>query len=378
MVVPFNRPYLVGTEESYVLEALRSGRHCGNYAFTQKCTNLLQEAYKIKKVFLVPSGTAALEMTSVLAKIQPGDEVILPSYTFSSTANAYCLRGAKPVFADIDPKTFVLNPKSVQEKLSKKTRAVIPINYGGVSPDLNQIVEMANSVGALVIEDAAQGIGAKYRGQWVGSVTPLSIYSFHETKNISCGEGGAVLVNDPNLFELGEFAQEKGTDRSLVIAGVKSKYSWVSLGSSYLLSDMLSAFLLAQLEARSQIYLARKTIHDAYTKMCLKYLGQRPFQIQQIPSYCETNYHGFYLLFDQAQVRDQFLIQMKEKGVNSYIGYLPLHSSQMGRSFGFKAEDCPVSESVSARIARLPLYNSMSPSELEFVLERVESFLRNL
>lgn len=378
MKIPFNRPFITGREAETFEKALKSGKHCGNGPYSKQCEELLKKEFGLGRVFLTPSATAALEMSTVLAGIEPGDEVILPSYTFSSTANAYCLRGAKPVFVDIEMDTFVMDISKIEEKITRKTKAIVPINYGGVSPDLDALLKIADEQKLVVIEDAAQGIDAKYKGRFVGSMTPMSVFSFHETKNISCGEGGALIVNDQSLERLGEFAQEKGTDRSLVIAGLKSKYSWVSLGSSYLLSDFLSAVLLPQLEARNEICIQRKRVFDAYEAVFAPLRARGVIRTQKIPETVESNYHGYYLLFSEGSERDRFIAKMGAEGIACYIGYLALHTSEMGRRFGGSAGTLPVTEQVEKTIVRLPIYAGLSEAEINYICERMEKYFNHV
>lgn len=228
------------------------------------------------------------------------------------------------------------------------------------------------------MEDAAQGIDAKYKGKYIGSICPISAFSFHETKNISCGEGGALLVNDSKFIEIGEFAQEKGTDRSHVIAGLKNKYTWVALGSSYLLSDMLSAFLLSQLEAKDDIFAKRKKIHDAYTEVCMPFVNSGKIKIQKIPDYCETNYHGFYIVLNSLEQKIKFLEEMKKNGISAYIGYLPLHSSKMGISLGCDPKSLPITNRIADCIVRMPFYNDLTSLELEFIQSALSKVIREL
>ncbi len=378
MDIPFNRAYVVGNEIELINEAINSKKLCGNYNFNKFCNKFIEDKFGIRKSFLTPSGTSSLEMSSILCDIFPGDEVIMPSYTFSSTANAFCLRGARPVFAEIEEDTFVIDWKKIEPLITKKTKAIVPINYGGVSADLDQVLALAKKYNLTVVEDAAQGIGAKYKGRYIGSICPISIFSFHETKNISCGEGGALLLNDSKYFKLAEFAQEKGTDRSLVIAGLQNKYSWVSLGSSFLLSEILAAFLSSQLQSMDNIKNRRKYIHDSYTDACKEFVLSGKIRIQKIPDYCETNYHGFYIVFGEEKIKVSFLEAMKNNGVNAYIGYLPLHNSKMGQYYDSNNLEFQITNKIAANIVRLPLYNAMTSTEIEYACTTIKTFLKNL
>lgn len=378
MKVPFNQPYLTGREEEYVLQAIRSLKHSGNRDFTLRCVEFLENRFQVKKAYLVPSGTDALEMGCMLLGLQPGDEVILPSYTFSSTANAVVLQGATPVFVDIREDTFNLDENLIEAAITPRTKAILPIVYGGVSPEIDRMMEIARAHRLTVFEDAAQGVDATYRGRPVGSIAHMSIYSFHETKNHGCGEGGAFLLNEPGLERQADFLQEKGTDRSLVVAGMANKYSWVSKGSSFLLSDILSAFLLAQLEEKQQIFNMRKAIHDAYSAAFEEFVRAGIVRFQAIPAECGTNYHAFYLLFPSEPEKVHFLEEIRKRGVSAYIGYVPLHSSKMGVALGNDPDRLPVTNRVGSCIARMPLYTGMTGEQLRYVIDQASEILKGM
>ena len=378
MKIPFNLPYVIENEIDKIKIAINSKKLCGNNSFNKICNEFIERNFNIKKSFLTPSGTSALEMATVVAGISTDDEIIMPSYTFSSTANAFCLRGARPIFAEIEEETFVLDWRKIEHLITQKTKAIVIVNYGGVSPDIYKILDIAKTYNLMVIEDAAQGIDSKYRGHYIGSICPISVFSFHETKNISCGEGGALLLNDENLFEIAEFAQEKGTDRSLVIAGLKDKYSWVSLGSSYLLSEILAGFLSCQLEDKDNILRQREYIFNEFRKTCKEFVQKGKIRIQLIPDYCESNFHGFYIVFDDQDTRNNFLEYFRVKGVSAYIGYMPLHSSKMGRFLGNNPYSLPITLKTSETIARLPVFNAMTREEVAYVCSILYSFLRRL
>lgn len=378
MNIPFNLPHVIENEIDKIKIAINSKKLCGNNNFNKICNEFIERNFNIKKSFLTPSGTSALEMATVVAGISTGDEIIMPSYTFSSTANAFCLRGARPIFAEIEEETFVLDWRKIEPLITKKTKAIVIVNYGGVSPDIYKILDIAKTYNLMVIEDAAQGIDSKYKGHYTGSICPISVFSFHETKNISCGEGGALLLNDENLFEIAEFAQEKGTDRSLVIAGLKDKYSWVSLGSSYLLSEILAGFLSCQLEDKDNILRQREYIFNEYTKICKEFVQKGKIGIQLIPDYCESNFHGFYIVFGDQVTRNKFLEYFKLKGISAYIGYMPLHSSKMGLLLGNNPHSLPITLKISETIVRLPIFNAMTNEEVAYVSSVLYSFLRRL
>lgn len=378
MKIPFNIPYLCGKEESYIREALLSRRHCGNHSFAERCIALMQERWDFQSIFLVPSGTAALEMGLLLADIKAGDEVILPSYTFSSTANAIVLRDAKPVFCEIDPATMNMDIAHMESLISEKTRLLLPIDYAGIPAEHDRIQQIASRHGLLVMDDAAQSLGSYYQGKPCGAWGDLAAFSFHETKNITCGEGGALLVNRPDWIQRATFLQEKGTDRSLVLSGVKSKYGWVDKGSSYLLSDLLAAMLLAQLESAEYIMRQRKKVTAAYQELYAPYAKQGCLCIARPPAGSSLNGHAFFVIFDKTDNRELFLAKLREKQVYAYIGYVPLHSSKMGQKLGYKAEDLPITEDLAKRVVRLPMYADLPEQGMQYCLESMEEVLQKI
>ncbi len=361
-----------------MLEALRSRAHCGNHSYAEKCIALMKEKYGFTAVFLTPSCTAAMEMGAILADLNPGDEVILPSYTFSSTVNSVVLRGAKPVFCDIDPDTMNINVDLIEPLITDRTRMIAPIDYTGIPCEMEPILEIARKHDLIVMQDAAQSFHSYYKGKPCGSLPSLTAFSFHETKNLSCGEGGALIVNDPDLIERASFLQEKGTDRSLVLRGVKSKYGWVDLGSSYLLSDILAAMLLAQLENVETIVEKRSRITQAYSKLLTPYQKQNCLQLPNPSEHVKLNHHAFFVIFDKAERQQRFLTSLKEKDIHAYLGYVPLHSSKMGRKFGYKPEDVPITEDISKRIVRLPFYTDLADNGLDYCLEGIHEVLEEI
>lgn len=376
-VIPFNVPFLTGDEESYMLDALRSGKHCGNHGWGVKCIQHMKEKYGFHEVFLTPSGTAALEMGAMLGGLEPGDEVILPSYTFSSTANAVVLQGARPIFCEIEPNTMNIDPDRIEELITPKTRMIIPIDYAGIPCDLGRIKPIAQRHGLTIMLDAAQSFGSKDKdGTWCGASTPLATFSFHETKNIGCGEGGALVVNRPEWVERAHFLQEKGTNRRLVLDGVRSKYGWVDKGSSFLLSDILAAMLYAQLQHAEDIVARRSLVTKAYIDLLADYEKGGHLRIPHPPSGVTLNHHAFFIVFSSSEDRGRFLGLLKERQVNAYIGYVPLHSFSMGLSLGYRARDLPLTEDVASRIVRLPLYANLSSDGLSYTLEAMEQVLR--
>lgn len=375
MKIPFNKVYFTGNEEKYVLEALRSGSHCGNHSFGYKVIQLMKNKSGFGDVFLTPSCTAALEMGAVLANIGPGDEVILPSYTFSSTVNAIVLFGAKPVFCEVEPSTMNIDVTKIEELITPETKMILPIDYAGLPCEMDEIMQIANKYHLIVMQDCAQSYGSVYKGKVCGSIPHLSAFSFHETKNFNAGEGGALVVNIPEWEERAYFLQEKGTDRRLVLNGVKNKYSWVDKGSSYLLSDILAAMLLAQLEKENEIKTKRGKITEAYLKLFKPFVEAGNVQIFDPRSYHELNHHAFWVVFDKVENKSFFMSKLREKQIAVYIGYLPLHSSPMGLKFGYKAEDLPITEDLSSRITRLPFYTELADIGLDYCVDSMYEVL---
>lgn len=367
MRIPFNLPYLTGQEEHYLLDALKSLKHCGNHGYCQRVLERMKADHEYNHMFLTPSCTSALEMGAMLLGIGPGDEVILPSYTFSSTANAVVMFGAKPIFCEIDPTTCNMDPRHLKELLHDRTKLVLPIDYAGMSCDIDEIRKLAHSFGAAVMQDSAQSYGSYYNGKACGTVADLACFSFHETKNFSSGEGGALLVNNDSLLDRAYTLQEKGTNRRDVLLGLEKKYNWVDLGSSYLLSDLLAAVLLAQLEAESLITEKRRKVCDAYFGALRAYADSGAITIHNPnPNQHKVNHHAFWVIFDSIANKDRFLQDLLKKEISAYIGYVPLHSSPMGRRLGYKPEDLPITESIGSRIVRLPLYAELADVGLEY------------
>ena len=375
MKIPFNKVYFTGNEEKYVLEALRSGAHCGNHGFGSKVIRLMKEKYGFGEVFLTPSCTAALEMGAVLANIGPGDEVILPSYTFSSTVNAVFLFGGTPVFCEVEPSTMNIDVSKIEALVTSKTKMILPIDYAGVPCEMDEIMQNANRYNLVVMQDCAQSYGSFYKGKACGTIPHLAAFSFHETKNFNAGEGGALAVNVPEWVERAYFLQEKGTDRRLVLNGVKNKYSWVDKGSSYLLSDILAAMLLAQLEQEEVIKSKRAKITEAYLDLFSKFVDRGNVKVFEPRSHHELNHHAFWVIFDSAGNKSIFMSKLREKQISVYIGYLPLHSSPMGLKLGFKAEDLPVTEDLALRITRLPFYTELADTGLDYCIDSMREVL---
>jgi len=358
-----------------MLEAIRSRQHCGNHAFGQRCIELMKDRYGFGEVFLTPSATAGLEMGCLLAGLEPNDEVILPSYTFSSTGNAVVLTGAKPVFCEVDPQTMNVDLRHMESLITERTRLLLPIDYAGIPCDRVAIQAMAEKHGLKVLVDAAQSFHSFSDGEPCGSGTDMAAFSFHETKNLSCGEGGALVVNRPEWVERARFLQEKGTDRSLVLAGVRSKYSWVDKGSSFLLADILAAMLLAQLEEVDTITNKRRQAAEAYHELYGPYEKAGALRIPHHPDGTRHNGHAVFVIFDTSANRDRYLKQLREVDVHPYIGYLPLHSSKMGARYGYKPEDLPLTEDLASRIVRLPLYADLADVGLDYCIDSMRNVL---
>jgi dTDP-4-amino-4,6-dideoxygalactose transaminase len=372
--IPFNRPGQTGLEQTYMADALQRGHLSGDGFYTKKCNALLENALGAGKVMLTTSCTHALEMAALLLDIQPGDEVIVPSFTFVSSINAFVLRGAKPVFADIRPDTLNLDEKQLESLVTEKTRAIVPVHYAGVGCEMAVITEVARKYNLAVIEDNAQGLFARYEGQNLGTFGQMSAVSFHETKNFVCGEGGAIFLNDPRYFERAEIIREKGTNRGRFFRGQVDKYTWVDVGSSYLPSEILAAFLYAQLEARDTITAKRRAIFEFYRENLAEWSRETGVRTPTIPANCEQPYHMFYLLFGSLTERTAFINHMRSRGIQTSFHYLPLHLSDMGRQWGYVEGDCPVTEQLSDCLVRLPFYNDITRAELEEVAATVRAF----
>ncbi len=374
MTIKFNDPAPVGRELEYVTEALQSGHISGDGPFTKKCHALLEQALHVPKVLLTTSCTHALDMSAILLNIHAGDEVIIPDFTFVSTVNAFVLRGAKPVFVDIRPDTLNLDENSIEAAITPRTKAIVPVHYAGVGCEMDIILEIASRHGLVVVEDNAHGLFGKYKGKYLGTFGALASQSFHETKNFSSGEGGALIINDASLAERAEIVREKGTNRSRFFRGQVDKYTWVDIGSSYLPSDILAAFLYAQLEQREKIQSHRKDLWETYQAGLQAWAAAHEVQLPVVPADREQSYHMFYMLLPNLDVRQKLIAHLRECGISAVFHYLPLHLSDMGRSFGGQEGDCPVTERISDQLLRLPFHNSLSGSEQEQVMEAILDF----
>lgn len=372
--IPFNCPSVVGREFECIQQALSNRHISGDGSFTKKCQSLLEQELGGQKVLLTTSCTHALEMTALLLGIQPGDEVIVPSFTFVSTVNAFVLRGARPVFIDIRPDTLNMDEAQLERLITPRTKAIVAVHYAGVGCEMDTILEVAGLKGIPVVEDNAHGLFGKYRGEYLGTFGCFATQSFHETKNFTCGEGGALLINDPRYIDRAEIIREKGTNRSRFFRGQIDKYTWVDVGSSYLPSDILAAFLYAQLESREQIQTRRRLVWEYYYEHLHGWAQDHGVQLPVVPAHCEQPYHMFYLLLPSLEERQAFIAHLKAHGFIAVFHYLPLHLSEMGRQFGGRPGDCPVTESVSDRLVRLPFFNELSEADQSRVVAAIIDF----
>ena len=372
--IPFNRPCFEGNEQAYMAQAIANGHISGDGVFTKRCHAFLERELGVARAYLTTSCTHALEMAALLLDIRPGDEVIVPSFTFVSTINAFMLRGARPVFADIRPDTLNLDETQLEHLITARTKAIVPVHYAGIGCEMDTIMAIAERHGIAVVEDNAHGLFGKYRGRNLGTFGCLATQSFHETKNITCGEGGALLVNDPRYVERAEIIREKGTNRGRFFRGQVDKYTWVDVGSSYLPSDLLAAFLYAQLEARARVQARRKRVWEYYYEHLHEWAGELGVRLPIVPDHCEQPYHMFYLLLPSLAERQGLIEHMKDRGILSVFHYLPLHLSDMGRRFGGEPGDCPITEDISDRLLRLPFYNDLTEAEQAEVVTAIREY----
>ncbi|MBN2585848.1 MAG: dTDP-4-amino-4,6-dideoxygalactose transaminase [Candidatus Fermentibacteraceae bacterium] len=365
--IPFNRPAMAGRELDYVRRAIEDGHISGGGSFTSRCQDLLRDVLGTEAVILTTSGTHALEMSAILLGIKPGDEVIMPSFTFVSTANAFALRGARIVFSDIRMDTLNMDEDQLPSLVTERTRAVVPVHYGGVGCEMDSISSICGPLGIPVVEDNAHGLFATYRGRKLGTMGRMAALSFHETKNITCGEGGALVVNDPSLVSAAEIVRDKGTDRSRFLRGEVDRYTWVSLGSSYQPSDMLAAYLLAQLEDRQKIWERRSFLWNRYMDGLAPLAAEHGIRLPAVPAHCSHSSHVFYLLMPDRPSRDGLMDGLRNRGILAVFHYQPLHLSVMARGEGH----CPNTISAASRILRLPIYPGLTESEQDTVMEGV-------
>lgn len=372
--IPFNRPYIAGTELDYIAQAIGGRAIAADGRFTSLCASLLEKQLQAAHVLMTPSCTAALEMAAMLCGLRGGDEVILPSYTFVSTASAVVRLGAKPVFVDIRADTLNIDEELIEAAITSRTKAIFPVHYAGVSCEMNRIMDIAARHDLFVVEDAAQGVHASYHGRALGSIGHFGAFSFHETKNYVCGEGGALCINAPEYVERAEIIREKGTNRSRFLRGQVDKYTWVDVGSSYVPSEINCAFLYAQLELLNAIAQRRRAIYEFYRDHLAPLEATGRVRLPTIPDGCQSNYHMFFLIMPDAATRDALIAHLKEHGIVAAFHYVPLHTSPAGSKFGCRAGDLPMTEDLSRRVVRLPFYHDISEVEQMEVVSRIKEF----
>jgi len=373
-MIDFNQPYIAHNQEKYIKEALESHHISGDGPFTKKCNHYLEEYFKVKKALITTNCTHALEMSAILLDLREGDEVIVPSFTFVSTPNSFILRGAKPVFIDIRPDTLNMDENKLEELITDNTKAIYVVHYAGVGCEMDRILEIAQKYELDVVEDNAHGLFGKYKGKYLGTFGKFAAQSFHETKNISCGEGGALLINDSSFIERAEIIREKGTNRSRFFRGQIDKYSWVDIGSSFLPSDILAAILLSHLEESQNIQRKRREIWENYDHALRGWTHDNKVRQPFIPDHCEQSYHMYYLLLPDLDNRQAFIRHLKDRGVHAVFHYVPLHTSEMGKRYNYIEGSLPVTEDISDRLVRLPMFFDLSPNDLIKINNAVMDF----
>lgn len=376
MKINFNIPPVVGNEEVYIRDAIKLRKICGDGTYTKSCDKWLEEKSGAKKVLLTTSCTHALEMAALLIDVKAGDEVIMPSFTFVSTADAFILRGATAVFVDIRPDTMNIDESLIEAAITKRTKAIAPVHYAGVSCEMDVIMDIARRHGLKVVEDAAQGILSTYKGKPLGTIGDYGCYSFHETKNLSMGEGGAILLNDESSIEQAEIIREKGTNRSKFFRGEIDKYTWVAAGSSYLPSELNAAYLYAQLQKAKDINNDRMQSWNLYYEMLKPLKDRGAIELPTVPQHCKHNAHMFYLKTDNLNVRTRLLEYLKANGIGAVFHYVPLHSSPAGIKYGRFAGEDKYTTRESERLVRLPMYYGLSKEQVEFVCEKINAFYK--
>ena len=373
--IRFNRPDITSDDRSFLADAITGGHSSGNGVFTQRTEKMLEATLGVRRALLTTSCTHALEMSALLSKLQPGDEVVVPSYTFVSTASAFAMFGAKPVFVDSRHDTLNIDASLVEQAITPKTRAVCVVHYGGVACEMEALTILATKHGLTLIEDNAHGLFAKYKGKYLGSFGAMATQSFHETKNITCGEGGALLINDASLVERAETLREKGTNRSKFLRGQVDKYTWVDIGSSWVLSDLLAAILWGQMQRAEEINSRRVEIWNRYHTQLSAWAAGHGVQLPVIPDGCEHVGHVYHLRFATGDQRTRFIDHMKQRRISCVFHYQPLHASPVGQHFGGRAGQCPVAEQAGECLVRLPLYNTLTTSDQQRVIEAVCEFI---
>ena len=372
--IPFNRVSTRASEIRYITEAIASGQIAGDQRFSKLCQSLLESTLGVQRTLVTTSCTHALEIAAILLDICPGDEVIIPSFTFVSTANAFVLRGAKPIFCDIRPDTLNLDETKIEGLVTERTRAIVPVHYAGVACEMDTILEIANRRGISVIEDNAHGLFGKYKGRWLGTLGGLATQSFHATKNISCGEGGALIINDEEFIRRAEIIREKGTDRARFFRGEVDKYSWVDIGSSYVMGDVLAAILFSQLESCLEIQSKRRAIWERYDAELRGWCSEQGVRQPIVPVDCEQAYHMYYLLMPNLASRTSLIGHLAKHNISAVFHYLPLHASEYIKRSGDDPAHYPVTEEVSDRIVRLPFFTDLAADEQDVVIHTVRNF----
>lgn len=375
--IPFNKPFLVGREMQYIAESVQGGHTSGDGPFMERCEEVLQEQTGAARVLLTTSCTAALEMAGLLCDLQPGDEVIMPSYTFVSTANAMLLRGARPVFVDIRPDTMNIDETLIEAAITPRTRAILPVHYAGVACEMDTIMSLAEAHDLKVIEDAAQALGAAYKGQPLGTIGDFGAFSFHETKNVTCGEGGALVLGADTYQDRAEILREKGTNRAQFFRGQVDKYTWVDVGSSFISSDLLAAYLFGQLEHLDTITARRRQIHENYTAQLKPLAAAGHLTLPVIPTECTPNYHMFPVLLPDTATRTALIEHLARLSILAVFHYVPLHTSPMGAKLGYQVGQFPVTEDISGRLLRLPFYFELTDADQRTVTAAVADFFRS-
>ncbi len=372
--IPFNRPTRTPNDGEYIHQALARGHLSGDGPFTMRCHEILQKVVGVPRAFLTTSCTHALEMAAFLIDIKTGDEVIVPSFTFVSSVNAFVIRGARPVFADIRPDTLCIDERHVERLVTPRTKAIVAVHYAGVACEMNALTTIGAASGAVIVEDNAHGLFGSYCGQKLGSIGSLATLSFHETKNVTCGEGGALLVNDRTLIDRAEIIREKGTDRSRFFRGQADKYGWIDIGSSYLPSELLASMLCAQLEDRQRVQDRRRCLWLRYATQLGQWARDHHITLPTVPSSSMQSYHMFYMLLPSSEWRDRLVAHLKARGILAVSHYLPLNASKVGLRLGGREGDCPVAERVASVLLRLPFFTDMSEEEQSSVIDSVLDF----
>jgi dTDP-4-amino-4,6-dideoxygalactose transaminase len=376
-IIRFNKPYVDRGVIDFIARVIDSGKLSGDGEVCKDVERRMERLFNVRHVLLTSSGTHALEMGMMILGLQPGDEVILPSFTFVSTANAILRAGGTPVFCDINQDTLTMDPADLERKISSRTRAVVPVHYAGVSASMDEIGEIARAHTLTIVEDAAQGVNARYKGKYLGTIAPIGAYSFHDTKNYVCGEGGAFLTSDEEIARQAEIIREKGTNRSRFLRGEVDKYTWIDVGSSYVLSDILAAVLQSQLEKLDEIQSRRRHFHNMYATGLRDLELQGKLRLPNIPASCDSNYHMFFVILPSEQQRNRLMAKLKEFKIETAFHYVPLHSSPFARSMlGMQQASLPITEKLSASLLRLPLYPGLVDSDVEYIVEKVRVILK--